>query len=77
MKYAWIDAHRGACGLRRLCALLGVSVSGYRAWQRGGQRQGLSDAQLMLLQAIHAETGGAYGSPRPEREQGARGAADA
>ncbi|WP_369613403.1 IS3 family transposase [Marichromatium sp. PS1] len=74
VKYAWIDAHRGAHGLRRLCALLGVSASGYRAWQRGSQRQGLSDAQLtLLLQAIHAETGGAYGSPRIVRALRARG----
>ncbi|TCW32701.1 transposase InsO family protein [Marichromatium gracile] len=47
------------------------------AWidaHRGGQRQGLSDAQLtLLLQAIHAESGGAYGSPRMVRALRARG----
>jgi len=69
--------------------VLGVSISGYRAWQRGGtpRRRRLSDAQLLaLIQAIHAEFRGAYGSPRLVRElrapglsrpQGAGRAADA
>ena len=45
MKYAWIDAQRGAFDLSELCRVLGVSISGYRAWQRGGtpRRQCLSD----------------------------------
>ena len=32
-----------------LCTVLGVSISGYRAWQRGGtpRRRRLSDAQLL------------------------------
>ena len=58
MKYAWIDAQRGAFDLSELCRVLGVSISGYRAWQRGGtpRRQRLSDAQLLaLIEAIHAE----------------------
>ena len=51
MKYAWIDAQRGAFDLSELCRVLGVSISGYRAWQRGGtpRRQCLSDAQLLAL----------------------------
>ena len=76
MKYAWIDAQRGAFDLTELCAVLGVSISGYRAWQRGGtpRRRRLSDAQLLaLLQAIHVELKGAYGSPRMVRELRGRG----
>ncbi|GAB0149597.1 helix-turn-helix protein [Marichromatium gracile] len=70
----WSRRYATGCGLRRLCALLGVSVSGYRAWQRGGQRQWLSDAQLtLLLQTLHAETSGAYSSPRMVRALRARG----
>ena len=67
MKYAWIDAQRGAFDLTELCAVLGVSISGYRAWQRGGtpRRRRLTDAQLLaLIRSIHAELRGAYGSPR-------------
>jgi putative transposase len=55
---------------------LAVSVSGYRAWKRGGRpnRKRLTDAQLLaLIQAIHRELKGAYGSPRMLREVRARG----
>jgi len=48
--------------LAEMCALLGVSVSGYRAWKRGGKpdRKRLADAQMLaLIQAIHAEIEGA------------------
>jgi putative transposase len=76
VKYAWIDAQRGAFDLTELCAVLGVSISGYRAWQRGGtpRRRRLTDAQLLaLIKAIHAELRGAYGSPRLLRELRGRG----
>jgi len=36
MRYAWIDAHRQEFPLADLCAALEVSISGYRAWKRGG-----------------------------------------
>ena len=76
MKYVWIDAHRHQFALNALCGVLEVSVSGYRAWKRGGtpDRQGLTDPPLLaLIQAIHAELKGAYGSPRMVREWRARG----
>jgi putative transposase len=51
MKYAWIDAHRTAFVLAEACSVLDVSVSGYRAWKRGGtpERKRLTDAQLLVL----------------------------
>lgn len=76
MKYAWVDAYREEFALSELCSVLGVSVSGYRAWKGGGtaDRQGLTEAQLLvLIQSIHAELKGAYGSPRMVRELRARG----
>lgn len=76
MKYAWIDRHRTYFALNELCAVLEVSVSGYRASKRGGSadRQGLNDAQLLTqIQSLHAELKGAYGSPRMVRELRARG----
>ena len=76
MKYAWIDGQRKAYPLPAMCETLAVSVSGYRAWKRGGslQRKRLSNAQLLcLIQAIHRELKGAYGSPRMVRELRARG----
>ena len=71
MKYAGIDAQRKHHGLNEMCSVLDVSESGYRSWKRGGkpQRKCLTDAQMLtLIQAIHAEFKGAYGSPRMMRE---------
>jgi len=76
MKYAWIDGERKAYPLPAMCETLTVSISGYRAWKRGGSpgRKRLSDAQLLaLIKAIHKELKGAYGSPRMVRELRARG----
>ena len=74
MKYAWIDGERRAYPLPAMCTALTVSVSGYRAWKRGGQGKRLRDPQLLaLIQAIHAQWKGAYGSPRMVRELRGRG----
>lgn len=71
MKYAWIDAQSKAFALNEMCAILDVSISGYRAWKSGGtpDRKRLTDAQMLaVIRAIHAELKGAYGSPRMVRE---------
>ena len=76
MKYAWIDAQRAEYPLPDMCEVLTVSVSGYRAWRRGGTPNSsrLSDAQAVaLMKAIHAEVKGAYGSRRMHRELKGRG----
>ena len=76
MKYAWIEAHEGWFSVAELCRVLEVSVSGYRAWLKGGvaNRQGLTDTQLVaVMQSIHTEFKGAYGSPRMRRELRRRG----
>ena len=75
MKYAWIDKQR-EFPLTEVCAILDVSVSGYRSWQRGGKpnRKRLTDIQMLaLIQSIHAELKGIYGSPRMVRELRDRG----
>lgn len=75
MKYAWIDAQRAHYALSEMCPVLTVSISGYRAWKRGGKadRSRLTDAQLLaLIRAIHDELKGAYGSPRMVLELRAR-----
>ncbi len=62
-----------------MCAVLDVSESSYRSWKSGGnpqrkQRKRLTDAQMLtLIQAIHVEFKGAYGSPRMVRELRLRG----
>ena len=76
MKYAWIDTQRPYYALTEMCPVLSVSVSGYRAWKRGGtpDRCRLTDAQMLaLIRAIHDELKGAYGSPRMVLELRARG----
>ena len=76
MKYAWIDEQRMGWRLDEMCRVLDVSESGYRAWKRGGKpvKKRLADAQMLaLIQAIHAEFKGSYGSPRMVRELRARG----
>jgi transposase InsO family protein len=76
VKYAWIDAHCRQYALSELCRVLAVSVSGYRAWKRGGspERKRLTDAQMLaLIEAIHAQVKGAYGSPRMTEELRAKG----
>lgn len=75
MKYAWIDAQKDF-SLAEVSAVLGVSVSGYRAWKRGGKpdRKRLTDAQMLaLIQSLHVELKAAYGSPRMVRELRDRG----
>lgn len=76
MKYAWIDAHGKAFALTEMCAVFNVSISGYRAWKRGGTpgRKRLTHAQMVaVIRDIHAELEGAYGSPRMIRELRLRG----
>lgn len=76
MKYAWIDVQTERYALAELCGALDVSISGFRAWKRGGtpQRKRLTEKQtLAMIRAIHAEFKGAYGSPRIVRELRQRG----
>ncbi len=76
MKYAWIDVNSKTYALTEMCSVLDVSISGYRAWKRGGSpdRKRLTDAQMLaLIHAIHVELKGAYGSPRMVRELRRRG----
>ena len=76
MRYAWIDTQRSYYTLSEMCPVLEVSISGYRAWKRGGKadRCRLTDAQLLaLIRAIDEELKGAYGSPRMVLELRARG----
>ncbi len=76
MKYAWIDAQHPPFALTERCSVLVVSLSGDRSWKHSGKpdRNGLTDSQMLtLIQSIHAELKGAYGSPRMVRELRARG----
>lgn len=76
VKYAWISAQRMDYRLDEMCRVLDVSASGYRSWEHDGKpcRKRLTDTQMLaLIQAIHVEFKGAYGSPRMVRELRSRG----
>jgi transposase InsO family protein len=82
MKYAFIERHRTEWPVSVQCAVLGVSVNGYRKYfqrQRpsnispSGGRRVNGMALSAHIRAIHSETRGAYGWPRMWRELRARG----
>jgi putative transposase len=54
VKYAWIDGHSKAFALTEMCVVLDVSISGYRAWKRGGHRQQLRELSKMVNEQVRA-----------------------
>jgi transposase InsO family protein len=66
VKYAWIAVQRPRLPVGRLCALLGVSRSGFYAWRdRTPCRRSHTDARLAVeLRARFARHRGKYGRPR-------------
>ena len=76
MKVAWMAERGNAFARAEMCEVLNVSLSGYRAWKRGGvpDRKRLTDGQMLaLIRALYAELKGACGSPRRVRERRTRG----
>ena len=52
-----MEKHHASYALTEMSDVLGVSISGYRAWKRGGtpDRKRLTDAQMLaIIRAIHA-----------------------
>jgi transposase InsO family protein len=66
VKFAWIDAHRESFEAELMCRVLGVSRSGYYAWQdrpasiRATRRTKVTER----IRAVHDDSRGTYGSPR-------------
>ena len=58
MKYAGIAEQGNTFALAEMCDVLDVSISGYRAWKRGGKpdRQRLSDRQMLALIRLTASS---------------------
>ena len=75
MTFRFIDAEKARYPVRRLCHALAVSPSGYYAWRsRGLSPRALSDLGLRhAICVAHAESRGAYGSPRILRVVRAQG----
>lgn len=76
-RFRFISTHRAAYGVKRLCRILAVSRSGFYRWLAAEPdrtaRQQADDALLAEIRAIHAESGGNYGSPRVTIELRERG----
>lgn len=76
-RFEFVDDNRGAYGVKRLCRVLGVNRSSYYKWLDGAEaraaRERADQALVERIRAVHAESGGAYGSPRITAELRAGG----
>lgn len=65
-RFRFVDDHRNAYQVKRLCMALGVSRSGYYGWKtRPLSSRATSDLDLMVLVSeIHDRSRGTYGAPR-------------
>lgn len=75
MKFAFILAEKALYPILVLCEVLGVSRSGFHAWQHRPCSPRLrSDAHLATqVAAVHKRSRGTYGSPRVHAELKAKG----
>ncbi len=68
-------ANRATYPIATMCRLLGVSASGYHAWQgRAPSARAQGDARLLeRIREIHADSRSTYGAPRIHAELTAKG----
>ena len=66
MKFRFIEKHKNKYTIGRICALLGVSRSGYYAWKnrKPSHREQINQALIDHIRTIHKISRKAYGSPR-------------
>lgn len=70
-----ISRHRESYPVRRLCALVHVSASGYYAWatRQPSHRAQENTRLVAAMRQVHVEVAGCYGSPRMHAELVQRG----
>ena len=75
MKFAFIDAEKALFPISMLCAVLGVSTSGFYAWKkRPPSKRAKDDARLAVeVAALHKRSHRTYGSPRVHADLKASG----
>ena len=78
VRFAFIEGEKAGVPVRVLCRALGVTRSGYYAWQRRPTSARVQpDRQLTLqLRLVHAASRRTYGRPRRHRALRARGIRD-
>jgi transposase InsO family protein len=66
MRYPFIAEQRGGFPISRMCAVLGVSRSGYYAWRERGPspRRQANQVLVEAIRRVHRESRRSYGSPR-------------
>lgn len=71
-RFQFVDDHRDAFEVKRLCQVLDVKRSGYYKWRAGREartaRQRADQRLAARIREVHADSGGAYGSPRVTAE---------
>lgn len=76
-RFQFVHDHRDAFGVKRLCQVLGVNRSSYYKWRGGADartaREAADQALAEQIRAVHADSDGAYGSPRVTAELRADG----
>jgi len=75
LTFRFIEEHRGEWPVAWMCDALEVSASGFHAWldrEPGAAEKRRADL-LAVIEVIHAEVKGRYGSPRMAVELRARG----
>ncbi|WP_440074332.1 IS3 family transposase [Streptosporangium sp. OZ121] len=76
-RFEFVDDHRDAFGVKRLCRVLKVSRSGFYRWRKAASaraQRAAADAVLAEeIRYIHGEFDGTYGSPRVTAELRAQG----
>jgi putative transposase len=77
VKYAFIRRHTRLFKVTRMCAVLGVSRSGYYEWRdRPESRRAIEDRQLLQsIRAMHVQSREAYGADKTWRVLRAKGVA--
>src|SRR6056297_1280731 len=66
MSFGFVDEHRHIWPVRTICAVVGISASGYYAWRsRPESRRSVENRALLNeIRRDHTESGGCYGAPR-------------
>ena len=71
-RFQFVDDHRDAFEVKRLCEVLEVNRSSYYKWPAGrdarAARQRADQRLAARIREVHADAGGAYGSPRVTAE---------
>jgi transposase InsO family protein len=75
VKFCFINVHRRTLSVTALCRELGVSRSGFYAWQQRPlpRREDRNEALLKEIKNVHSHSHGRYGSPRVHKSLLRRG----